>query len=56
VALLYGIKSVPQNLLLDKEGRIPEKFAIRVGRVMQQPYGKEVNIIDIAGVCRHFVE
>jgi hypothetical protein len=38
------------------ERKLPEKFGIRVGRVMQQPYGKEVNVIDIAGVCWHFVE
>lgn len=32
------------------------KFGIRIGEVSNQPYGKEVNIIDIAGVCWHFVE
>ena len=36
--------------------QLPEKFGIRIGQVTQQPYGKEVNIIDIAGVCWHFVE
>ncbi len=36
--------------------KLPEKFGIRIGEVTQQPYGKEVNIIDIAGVCWHFVE
>jgi hypothetical protein len=35
---------------------LPEKFGIRIGEVTQQPYGKEVNIIDVAGVCWHFVE
>lgn len=40
--------------VLDKG--LPEKFGIRIGSVTQQPYGKEVNIIDIAGVCWHFVE
>ena len=35
---------------------LSEKFGIRIGKVLQQPYGKEVNIIDIAGVCWHFVE
>lgn len=35
---------------------LPEKFGIRIGEVTQEPYGKEVNIIDIAGVCWHFVE
>ncbi|HMJ48269.1 MAG TPA: hypothetical protein VK498_13130 [Ferruginibacter sp.] len=38
------------------EKQLPEKFGIRVGVPVQQPYGKEVNIIDMAGVCWHFVE
>ena len=38
------------------DNKLPEKFGIRIGEVTQQPYGKEVNIIDIAGVCWHFVE
>lgn len=38
------------------ERKLPEKFGIYVGKPTQQPYGKEVNIIDIAGVCWHFVE
>lgn len=38
------------------ERKLPEKFGIRVGKISQQPYGKELNIIDIAGVCWHFVE
>jgi hypothetical protein len=36
--------------------KLPERFGIRVGEVVQQSYGKEVNIIDIAGVCWHFIE
>ena len=43
-----------RKMVLDK--KIPEAFGIRIGEVTQQPYGKEVNIIDIAGVCWHFVE
>ncbi|WP_242921324.1 hypothetical protein [Pontibacter liquoris] len=39
-----------------KEKRLEEKFAVRVAKPTVQPYGKEVNIIDIAGVCWHFVE
>jgi hypothetical protein len=35
---------------------LPEKYGIRIGQITQQPYGKEVNVIDIAGVCWHFVE
>ncbi|MGH2649298.1 MAG: hypothetical protein ACRDE8_17090 [Ginsengibacter sp.] len=38
------------------EKGLPEKFGIRIGEVTKQPYGKEVNIIDIAGVCWHFVD
>ena len=40
--------------LTDK--KLDEKFGISIGRPTQQPYGKEVNVIDIAGVCWHFVE
>lgn len=43
-----------RNSVIEK--KLPEKFGIRIGEVLQQPYGKEVNIIDIAGVCWHFVE
>src|SRR5215831_4807752 len=43
-----------RNAVLEK--KLSEKFGIRIGNVTQQPYGKEVNIIDIAGVCWHFVE
>ena len=42
-----------QNVL-DK--KLPEKFGIKIGEITAQPYGKEVNIIDVAGVCWHFVE
>lgn len=38
------------------EKQLPQKFGIRVGEITSQPYGKEVNIIDMAGVCWHFVE
>ncbi|HSC52615.1 MAG TPA: hypothetical protein VLC98_03290 [Phnomibacter sp.] len=36
--------------------QLPEKYGIRIGEVAQMPYGIEVNIIDIAGVCWHFVQ
>ena len=35
---------------------LPEKYGIRIGEACDQPYGREVNIIDLAGVCWHFVE
>ena len=43
-----------REMVLAKQ--LPGKFGIRIGPVTQQPYGKEVNIIDIAGVCWHFIE
>jgi hypothetical protein len=43
-----------RNSVIEKN--LPEKFGIRIGQVTQQPYGKEVNIIDLAGVCWHFVQ
>jgi hypothetical protein len=36
--------------------KITEKFTVRLGEPTIQPYGKEVNLIDLAGVCWHFVE
>ena len=36
--------------------QLPQKFGIRLGKPTAMPYGKEVNIIDLAGVCWHFVE
>lgn len=38
------------------EKQLPQKFGIRIGEASDQPYGREVNIIDIAGVCWHFVQ
>lgn len=38
------------------EKNLTEKFGIKISPPVNQPYGKEVNIIDIAGVCWHFVE
>ena len=40
--------------LTDKE--LVEKFAIRTMAPSSKPYGKEVIVIDLAGVCWHFVE
>ena len=36
--------------------QLTQKFGIRIGEVSNQPYGREVNIIDMAGVCWHFVQ
>ena len=38
------------------EKQLPQKFGIRIGEVSDMPYGREVNIIDLAGVCWHFVQ
>jgi hypothetical protein len=38
------------------EKKLPAKYGIRIGEITQQPYGKEVNVIDTAGVCWHFTE
>ena len=54
--LTVGVNNVEEfrNQVIEK--KLPEKFGIRIGNITNQPYGKEVNIIDIAGVCWHFVE
>jgi hypothetical protein len=39
-----------------KEKKLEEKFGIKLEQPTNQPYGREVNIIDIAGVCWHFVQ
>jgi hypothetical protein len=36
--------------------KLSEKFGIRLSNPTDQPYGREVNLIDMAGVCWHFVE
>ncbi len=38
------------------EKNLTGKYGVRISEPTQQPYGKEVNLIDIAGVCWHFVE
>jgi hypothetical protein len=38
------------------EKKLVEKYGIRINPPVQQPYGTEVNLIDLAGVCWHFVE
>lgn len=65
----YNNKEFAQNLMINikvsdaeefwnfvTEKKLSERFGIRIGKPTQQPYGKEVNVIDIAGVCWHFVE
>ncbi len=38
------------------EKQLSEKYGVRISAVIQQPYGLEVNVIDAAGVCWHFVQ
>ncbi len=38
------------------EKKLTEKFGICVGKPTIQSYGTEVYIIDLAGICRHFVQ
>lgn len=65
----YDNKEFAQNLMISvkvddadelwrsvNEKNLPQKFGIKIASPKIQPYGKEVNIIDIAGVCWHFVE
>jgi len=40
--------------ILDKE--LPQKYGVRISEIKKQPYGLELNLIDIAGVCWHFVQ
>jgi hypothetical protein len=51
-----GVDNVEEFRRQVLEKQLPEKFGIRIGEINMQPYGKEVNIVDIAGVCWHFVE
>lgn len=65
----YDVKDFAENFMISVgisnaeefwkeviEKKMVEKFGIRLGKPVKQPYGKEVNIIDLAGVCWHFVE
>ena len=38
------------------EKGLVEKYGVRLGEPANQPYGREVNVTDPAGVCWHFVE
>ncbi len=65
----YNNKAFAENLMISvkidnaeefwqwvTEKKLPERFGIAITAPSQQPYGKEVNMIDIAGVCWHFIE
>lgn len=38
------------------EKKLPGRFGIRINPPVNQPWGREVNLIDVAGVCWHFVQ
>jgi hypothetical protein len=38
------------------ELNLPEKFGVKLREPTNFPWGREVNMIDIAGVCWHFAE
>ena len=38
------------------EKNLPEKFGVKLREPTDFPWGREVNLIDIAGVCWHFAE
>jgi hypothetical protein len=54
--LTVGVSDVDEfrKEVIDKQ--LPQRFGIRIGDVSDMPYGREVNIIDLAGVCWHFVQ
>ena len=65
----YDVPGFPENYMLSVrvddveafykmvvEKQLPEKYGIRITKPKIQPYGKEVILIDVAGVCWHFVQ
>jgi len=54
--LTVRVSSIKEFQAYVLERRLTETYSISVGPVTQQPYGTEINIIDLAGVCWHFVE
>lgn len=65
----YNLKEFAENLMmrvtvdnLDEFWReisakdLPAKFGVRLSEPTVFPWGREVNLIDIAGVCWHFAE
>ena len=39
-----------------QEKNLAERFGVKITAPALQPYGWEVNLIDMAGVCWHFIE
>ena len=51
-----GIKNADEFWQAVTDKKLVEKYGIRLSKPCNQPYGREVNIIDTAVVCWHFVE
>lgn len=54
--LSVGVPDVEEFWREVKEKKLEEKYKIRLGNPTDMPYGREVNLIDMAGVCWHFVQ
>lgn len=54
--ITVGVSSADEFWKEIKDKELEKKFGIRVSEPSNQPYGREVNLIDLAGVCWHFVE
>jgi hypothetical protein len=51
-----SVSSVDEYWKEVTENEVAKKFPVKIGTPSNKPYGRELNIIDIAGVCWHFVE
>ncbi|MDB5202840.1 MAG: bleomycin resistance protein [Ferruginibacter sp.] len=47
------VKSLREQIL---QKDLPGKYGVKISALLQQPYGLELNVIDMAGVCWHFVQ
>src|SRR5687768_2626676 len=52
--ITVGVDNVKTYQEFLQEKNLSERFSIKIGEVTEQPYGKEMNVIDLAGVCWHF--
>lgn len=54
--LSVKVSDIEEFLDIVKEKKLEQIFGIKIGSITQQPYGRELNIIDLAGVCWHFIQ
>jgi len=54
--ITVNVSNVDEFWKMVNEKGLSQKFGIRTTPPKQMPYGKESNLIDLAGVCWHFVE